>query len=173
MKALFIVAQQGYQDLEYGVPKQILEQAGIKTVTASKVRGVARGKIGSTMAELALKEVRVEEYEVIIFVGGPGAVRYQQDKEAWRIAQETVEKGRLLGAICIAPTILAYAGVLKGKKATVWNEDGEQEPLFKKMGITYTGKAVTQDGMIITANGPGAARDFGKKIVDVLQGKNN
>jgi len=170
MKALFIVAQQGYQDLEYGVPKQILEQAGIETVTAAKVKGVASGKVHSTMATLALGEVRVEDYEVIIFVGGPGAVRYQQDKEAHRIALQTVEKGILLGAICIAPTILAYAGVLKNKQATVWNEDGEEAPLFKKMGITFTGKAVTQDGKIITANGPGAARDFGKKIVEILQG---
>jgi protease I len=171
MKALFIVAQQGYQDLEYGVPKQILEQAGITTVTASKERGVAQGKMTSTKVELALSEVRVNEYDVIIFVGGPGAVRYQQDTEAWRIARETVEKGILLCAICIAPTILAYAGVLKGKQATVWDEDFKQEPLFTKMGITYTEKAVTQDGKIITANGPGAARDFGKKIMEVLRGK--
>ncbi len=171
MNALFIVAQQGYQDLEYGVPKQILEQAGITTVTASKERGVAQGKMSSTKVELALKEVRVEEYDVIIFVGGPGAVRYQQDKDAWRIVREAVERGVLLCAICIAPTILAYAGVLKGKQATAWNEDGEQEPLFRRMGIIYTGNAVTQDGKIITANGPGAARDFGKKIVEVLQGR--
>ncbi|OGI65081.1 hypothetical protein A2642_03150 [Candidatus Nomurabacteria bacterium RIFCSPHIGHO2_01_FULL_39_10] len=170
MKALFIVAQQGYQHLEYGIQKQILEQAGITTVTASKQRGVASGKVYTTVATLALDEVRVEEYDVIIFIGGPGAVRYQQDAEAWRIARQTVAQEKLLCAICIAPTILAYAGVLKRRNATVWNEDGEQEPLFKKLGITYTGKTVTQDGKIITANGPGAARDFGKKIVEVLGG---
>ncbi len=169
MNALFIVAQQGYQDLEYGVPKQILEQEGVEVVTAAKVRGVASGKVYTTVATLALDEVRVEDYDVVIFIGGPGAVRYQHDAEAHRIILQTVAQGILLGAICIAPTILAYAGVLKGKKATVWNEDGKQEPLFKKMEITYTGNAVTQDGRIVTANGPGAARDFGKKMVEVLQ----
>ena len=170
MKALFIVAQQGYQDLEYGVPKQILEQAGVEVVTAAKVRGVASGKVYTTVATLALDEVRVENYDVVIFIGGLGAVRYQHDAEAHRIVLQTVALGKLLCAICIAPTILAYAGVLKRRNATVWNEDGEQEPLFKKLGITYTGKTVTQDGKIITANGPGAARDFGKKIVEVLGG---
>ena len=59
MNALFIVAQLGYQDLEYGIPKQILEQAGVEVVTAAKMKGVAQGKVHSTMATLALDEVRV------------------------------------------------------------------------------------------------------------------
>jgi protease I len=36
------------------------------------------------------------------------------------------------------------------------------------MGADYTGESVTQDGRIITANGPEAAREFGKTIVNNL-----
>ena len=41
------------------------------------------------------------------------------------------------GAICISPRILAKAGVLKGKKATGWNDDHELEGVFKEYGVKY------------------------------------
>ncbi len=169
MNAILIIAQQGYQDTEYGMPKQILEEAGIKTLTASKNEGRCIGKSGRTAnAELSLNKVIVADYDIVLFVGGPGAVGYQHDKEAHRIAQEAVQQKKLLAAICIAPTILAYAGVLRGKKATVWNEDGQQERVLTKNGAAYTGEDVTVDGSLITANGPAAAEKFGRKIVEMV-----
>lgn len=54
---------------------------------------------------------------------------------ALRIAQDSVKLGKVLGAICIAPRILAEAGVLKGKKATVWHSEAEA---LKRKGAIYT-----------------------------------
>lgn len=169
MKALFILAQQGYQDLEYEDTKKELEEAGIETVVASKKIGLCKGKLGgSVQATVSINEVNVEDYEAIIFIGGPGAVQYQQDVQAHLTAQEAVTEKKVLAAICIAPTILAYAGVLENKKATVWNEDSQQSQILKNQGAIYTGKEVTVDGLIVTANGPQAAKDFGQKIVQIL-----
>ena len=171
LKAVLIVAPHGYQELEYQMPKQILEKAGILTTTASRKSGKCLGQAGgSTTANLSLDQVHVDEYDIILFVGGPGAVLYQHDAEAHRIAQEAIQKKKLLTAICIAPTILAYAGVLQGKKATVWNADGEQQAVLEKNGATYTGEDLTLDGSILTANGLAMAGKFGKKIVEVTIG---
>ena len=170
MKALMIIAQEGYRDEEYKKPKQILELADFEIVTAAKQNGICTGKLGGkTQATLALKDVDVSKYDTIIFIGGPGAENYQHDTEAHRIAQETVELGKLLAAICIAPTILAFAGVLEGKKATVWNGDGQPEKILKQQGATFTGENVTVDGKLVTANGPGSAEAFGKMIVEMLK----
>ena len=170
MNAIIIIAPQGYQDIEYETPKTILEKAGITTTTASKNGGKCVGKLGGTTnAEFPLRQVVVADYDIILFVGGPGAVAYQQDTDAHRIAQEAVQRKRLLCAICIAPTILAYAGVLKGKKATVWNEDGQQEKVLTRNGAQYTGEDVTVDGRLITANGPAAAEKFGRRIVGMAR----
>ena len=58
VKALFIIAQDGYQDHEYGAPKEILEKAGIEVITASKKAGICKGRSGSlTKAALSLAEV--------------------------------------------------------------------------------------------------------------------
>ena len=73
---------------------------------------------------------------------------------------------KIIAAICIAPVTLANAGILNGKKATVF-PSGKNDLI--RNGAKYTGDSVTVDGNIITANGPMAAEAFGKKIVEMLK----
>ena len=89
-----------------------------------------------------------------------------------RIAREATEKNRLLAAICIAPAILAKAGVLNQKEATVWSSvlDKSAVKILKENGAIYKDQPVVQDGKIITANGPDAAKEFGQKSVETLLG---
>ncbi|MEK6938791.1 MAG: DJ-1/PfpI family protein [Nanoarchaeota archaeon] len=170
MKAVFVIAHRGYQDLEYAIPKKILEEAGIEVVTASKSGGTCVGKLGGMVKEsISLADIKVDQYVAVVFIGGPGAVSYQQDSEAHKLAQEALSNHKWLAAICIAPTILAYSGVLKGKKATVWNTDVRQEEVLRTNGAKYTGEKVTVDGKIITANGPEAAEEFGKTLVKLIK----
>lgn len=170
MKALLIIAQRGYQDFEYNTPKTILEKAGVEIVTASKEGGACVGKLGGMVKDtIALADVNVSGYDAIVFVGGPGALVYAQDSEAHRIAQEAVEKRKWLAAICIAPIILAHAGVLKGKKATVWNGDAKQDRVLRENGAKYISESVVIDGKIVTAEGPAAAEMFGMKILEMLR----
>lgn len=170
IKVLFIVAQQGYQDFEYAAPKKILEEAGIEVSTASKEGGTCVGKLGGMIKEtLSLQDVKVENYDLILLVGGPGAIEYQHDSEVHNLIKEAFSKYKWLAAICIGPTILAYAGVLKGRKATVWNSDGKQEGILTSLGAKYTREKVTVDGRIITANGPEAAEEFGKTLTKLLK----
>ena len=113
---------------------------------------------------MALRDVDVSDYDRVAFIGGSGAGALASDSDALHLAQETARAGKPLGAICIAPTILAKARVLSGKKATVWDSGGEQAALLEKYGAEYTGELVTVDGLIVTANGPLAAEEFGKTL---------
>ena len=170
MKILFIIAQEGFQDHEYGAPKKILEESGYEVVTGSKEIGKCKGVFGLEVeAAVALSEVNVDDYRAVLFAGGPGAYVYQHDVQAHLTIQEAINRGKVLGAICIAPTILAYAGVLEGKKATVWNGDGKQQEVLEKKGAIFMDEAVVVDGKIVTANGPPAAEEFGKKVLEVLK----
>ena len=83
-----------------------------------------------------------------------------------KIARDAVVQGKVLAAICIAPSILANAGVLEGVEATSF--PSEKGNLIAK-GANYTGADLTVDGNTITANGPGAARKFGNAVVDALR----
>ncbi len=168
MKALLIIAPANFRDEELFHTQEELEKAGIETAVASSKRGTIRGMLGGTAeAKILLSEVDTAQYDAVIFIGGSGASVYYEDREAHRIAREAAKLGKVLGAICIAPGILAKAGVLKGKKATIWN--GQFIEILEAGGATYTGKSVEIDGKIITANGPPAAREFGRAIVKALR----
>ena len=170
MRALFIIAQRGYQDYEYSATKKVLEAAGIEVPTASKEGGACIGSSGSMVKDtLALADVKLEPYSAFVLIGGPGAVIYQHDAQVHELLKEAKHQHKVLAAICIAPTTLAYAGILSGRKATMWNLDGQQESVLAQQGAKYTGEEVTTDGKIITANGPAAAEAFGKMIIEVLK----
>ena len=165
MQVLIILAKEGFQDHEYEGAREGLEDAGYSITVASTEVGTCAGKYGATEeATVSLKDVDVSQYDKVAFIGGPGAAALMDDADAHRIARETLEQGKKLGAICIAPTILARAGVLKGKKATVWDSGGEQAAILEEEGASYTGEDVTVDGDIVTANGPLAAEEFGRVL---------
>lgn len=171
-KVLLIIASQDFRDEEYFIPLKNFKEAGFVVLTASSVKGKCYGKLGGyTESDLILSEVVVNDYDAIVFVGGIGVIEYQKNKEAHRIIKEAVDNGKILSAICIAPTILAHAGVLKGSTATVWNDDGEQEKLFKSLGVNFTNEDVTIDGNLITANGPKAANKFSLAVIDKVKSK--
>jgi protease I len=163
--ALLIIAQKGYQDVELEGTRDGLVAAGYKVVLASTKKGECVGKFdGRETAQIALKDVKVSDYGKVAFIGGPGMLQAWQDEEMKRIARATAEAGIPLGAICIAPKILASAEVLAGKKATLANGDGDQDGFLALHDCEYTGEPVTVDGRIVTANGPDAAVEFGKTL---------
>ncbi|RLE10340.1 DJ-1 family protein [Candidatus Aerophobetes bacterium] len=160
------MAEKNFRDEELFEPKKILEAEGVKVIVASTSFNIARGMLGGKVKpDMLLSEIKVDDYDAIIFVGGSGASQYWNDSLAHNIAKEAVEKNKVLGAICIAPVTLANAGVLRGKKATVWpSERGKIEA----RGAIYTGESVQIEGKIITAEGPQAARKFGEAIAKAL-----
>jgi len=169
-KVLFVVASSGYQSIEYGVPKKLLEQAGFTVLTASNMPGTAVAKDESTTpVDLVLSDIVVADYDGIIFIGGPGALEHLDNEISYAIINNAAEAQKPLGAICVATRILARAGVLKDKQATGWNGDNELGALYKKHGVYYVPKDVVQDDTIVTATGPDAAREFAEHIITMLQ----
>ncbi|MEM2874799.1 MAG: DJ-1/PfpI family protein [Candidatus Hadarchaeales archaeon] len=169
MKAILIIAPKDFRDEEFFHTKEELERAGIKVDVASSRKGEASGMLGgSVMVGLSLDEVKPEEYDALIFVGGSGSSVYFDHRGALSAARRAHDAGRVVGAICIAPVILANAGILRGKRATVW--DGDFVRMIERGGAKYTGKSVEIDGRTVTANGPSAAREFGRAIARLLKG---
>jgi len=165
-KVLVILAPKNFRDEEYFITRVALQANGAQIVTVSKGVEEATGtKGGKVKIDFELDEVKPDDYEAIVFVGGKGAAGYFKNKKVLDLARDFAQKDKVIGAICIAPTILANAGVLKGKKATSFSS--EKSNLLSK-GAKFTGVEVQQDGKIITASGPEASDAFGRKLAEVL-----
>jgi len=168
-KSVLITASSKFRDEELFETKSELEKAGIETVIASTKTGAIRGMLGGRAeAAILVDNIAVDDYDAIIFVGGSGAKEYFNNQVALNIAREAVKKQKVLAAICIAPGILANAGVLDGVKATGFSSERIR---LKKAGAQYTGADVERDGLIITGIGPEAARQFGKAVAEAVIGE--
>ena len=169
-KVLLVVAHEGYQHIEYGQPKKILEDAGYEIVTASNRHGAATSIDGSTTdVQLTVEEVNVGDYGGIFFIGGGGAMEHLDNEKSYSLARKAAQAHIPLGAICVSSRILAKSGVLKGKQATGWDGDGELADVFQQHGVQYIHEDVVVDDAIITAVGPSEAQTFGEEILALLQ----
>ena len=168
MKALFIIAPEEFRDEELIEPLDVLEDAGVPVTIASQDTILAKGILGAqTNVDIDIDDAEVEDYDAIVFIGGPGAKSYFDDPSAHQLARDAIAEGKILAAICIAPSILANAGVLEGKKATAFKS--EIENLKGRGALTVENKVVT-DGKIITAPGPKFAKEFGGEILATMKG---
>lgn len=166
-KVVFIIAHEKFRDEEFAQPQKILEEKGIKVTVASSSLKKATGMLGmSVKPDILLHQINVAEYDLVVFIGGAGSSEYWDNPEAHRIAQTFFKEKKLVAAICIAPVTLANAGLLKGRKATVFSSCAEQ---IKQKGAIYTGNPVEQDNGLITASGPEAAHSFGQALLQALK----
>ncbi|XOA42967.1 MAG: DJ-1/PfpI family protein [Candidatus Nealsonbacteria bacterium] len=174
-RVVIIIAFRDFRDAEYFIPLEILERAGLEVKTASNKKGVAIGADGGEVnIDLLLSDINIANFDAVIFIGGPGCLASLDNEESYKIAKEIVSQNKILASICISPVILAKAGILKGKKATVWSSslDKKAVKILEEKGAIYKADSVVIDGNIITANGPVAAEDFGKIIVKLLTENN-
>lgn len=166
-----IIAFKDFRDEEYFVPKGILEAAGAEAKTASSQKGTAIGADGGEVeVNLLVSEINPADFDAVIFIGGPGTLKYLENEDSYKVVRETVSQEKVLAAICIAPVILAKAGVLEGKKATVWSSslDKSAVKILEENGAIFQDELVVVDGKLITGNGPTAAKEFGETLVEIL-----
>lgn len=163
-----IIAPTNFRDEEYFVPKQVFENAGLEVVTASKNTQTAQGKLGKkARVDVDYSTQNTSDYDALVFVGGGGALVYENDPIVNNLIKEAATENKIIAAICIAPRILVASGILNNKKATAWNGDREQEKLINQVG-QFINEPVVVDQNIITANGPESAKEFGLVIVNKL-----
>jgi protease I len=167
---LVVIAQTGFQDVELSGTLAGLKNKQIEYVLSSKNQGVCQGKYGGQVdAAVAWRDVDENAYQAVAFIGGPGAGVLKDDKDVLQVAKKFMHANKLIGAICIAPTILAQAGVLEGKRATVWCDANQTQAKFlESHGATYTGTLVEVCDNVVTGNGPEAAEAFGQAFASMV-----
>ena len=171
-KVVFIIASDGYQPIEYNIPKEILKSNGIRIFTASdRPGGAVASDTSTTPVDITIDKIDVQDYDGIFFIGGPGAMKCLDNSISYHIAAQAKKHKIPYGAICISTRILAKAKALQGKKATGWDDDNALETILKGNGAEYVKKDIVTDGIVVTATGPKTAELFAEGILRVLSKK--
>lgn len=158
----------GCEEIEALTPVDILRRGGVEVVTV----GVGSRQIVSSHRIPVLADTEtgaltdLDGVEAVILPGGmPGTLNLEKDPTVIRAVNYCAEQGRLLGAICAAPSILGHLGLLEGKHAVCY-------PSFEPelQGAQEGDGFVCRDGQIITAKGMGVSVDFGLALLAALKG---
>ena len=170
MARVLVPLAPGFEELEAISITNILRRAGIDVLTAGLEPGAVRASRGTVvMPDTSLDQVLHEDFDLVVLPGGqPGADNLRDDPRVLHILQRTYAEGRLVGAICAAPKVLAHAGLLNGRRATHYPGALSAEELS---GVTDSSAAVELDERVITSRGPGTAMDFALALVELLLGQ--
>jgi protein deglycase len=158
-KALVPLAE-GFEEIEAATIIDVLRRAEIEVVVAGLSGLVVKGAHALAFAaDRQLEGLKGKDFDAIVLPGGmPGAKHLRESPLVLAILREASEAGKIVSAICAAPTALEAAGLLAGKRATSF-------PGHALPSASFSEERVVVDGNVITSRGPGTAFDFALELV--------
>ena len=165
----YVFLAEGFEEVEALAPIDIMRRADIEVYTVGVGHKTVTGSHGiPVVADVIDCEIGPDsDCEGIILPGGmPGTLNLEKADTVQKFIDYCAENGKLLAAICAAPSVLGHKGLLNGKKAVCF--PGFEEQL---QGAEVCSDAVVRDGNIITGAGMGVALEFGLALVSVLKGE--
>ncbi|MBF0294187.1 MAG: DJ-1/PfpI family protein [Magnetococcales bacterium] len=173
MPKVLIPLAQGCEELEAVTLIDLLRRAGVEVTTASLTPGAVHGSHGiGLLPDTTLEAVLHDDFDLIVLPGGlPGTTHLNDDPRIHALLRRMHQEGKLIGAICAAPMVLANAGLLQGKKATSYPTCMPEEHLPTMHYLAE--EPVVHDGHLVTSRGPGTAMDFALTLAELLTGRAN
>lgn len=168
MKKVLVPLAEGFEDIEAVSIIDVLRRGGVEVVTAALDKNLSvMAAHGIRMeAERCLADVIEEEYDAIILPGGgKGTNNLMNCAPLHDRLRRQKEEGRLVCAICAAPTVLDAADVIDEESVTCYPSCAPQ------MSRHVANVPVVADGCIITANGPGSSILFSLVVLAHLEGE--
>lgn len=170
MKKAYIFLAEGFEVIEALAAYDVFCRSGIdvKTVSVDNKKQVsASNKIKVEADKLILEIKDFSDADLLYLPGGyPGYENLANNSKVGEIVKKHYENGKLLAAICGAPTVLKKNKIGLGKKITSHSccKDEMSE------NYVYTGSPIEIDGNLITSIGAGHTVDFAIKIAEILCG---
>ena len=162
---VLVFLAEGFEEIEALATVDILRRAELDVATVGVTGRVVRGAHGiPVVADWEPDAVSFADMQAVVLPGGmPGTRNLEASATVQAALDAAVEGGRLIGAICAAPTILGHRGLLKGRRATCF--PGCEKELI---GAVVTGAPAERDGLIVTGKSAGCAVPFALKLVAAL-----
>ena len=165
---LVLVARRMYREEPLEGLRSKFDKHGIRLKVASRDTAIAVGMNRTVIRpDMRLRDADPADFDMLVLNGGSGAALYWDDTVVHSKVRQFAQAGKPVAAIGIAPVILAKAGVLQGRRATVYPHRAAVTWL-KENGALYSFNPVVTDDGIITASDAEQTKPFVDAILDRL-----
>lgn len=163
--ALVLLAE-GFEDIEAVTVIDVLRRGGVEVVVAALADSLrVRSAHGIEMsADVSLSQINDALFSAVILPGGmPGTENLARSNLVIEHIRRHASAGRLVCAICAAPTVLVAAGVLPPEVHVTCYPSCEGD-----LDRPCAGVPVVCDGNFITGQAPGSALLFSLVVLQAL-----
>lgn len=168
MEIVIVAAENNFRDEELFIPEDIFSAAGAFVQVASTTTDTIYGMLGGTIKpDIRIDKINTDSLNALVIAGGSGSVEYLWGNEALlKKVREAYDKGKVIGAICLSAVIPAQAGIMKGRRGTVY-PTVESLSELKRHGEVFVDKGLVVSDRIVTAQGPAQAKDFANAVLEL------
>ena len=158
----------GFEEIEGVTIIDLLRRAGVDVTVAGVSGSRATGSHGITVdCDVPIADCDFAAADALVLPGGMPGTRVLRESDAVRDAVRSMATdGKLLAAVCAAPTVLEVCGVLRGKRATSHPNHRDE-----MTSCDYSEDAVVEDGNVITSRGAGTSIQFALAVIRRLAGE--
>ena len=165
-KRVAILSDNGFEEVELTSPKKALEAAGAKVDIVSAQKGTIKAWDHDHWSielevNVPLDDAKAEHYDALMIPGGvinPDQMRLHTNYI--HFAEEFLEAGKPVAAICHGPQLLIETGMISGREMTSF-------PSIKtdliNAGAHWQDSEVVVDNGLVTSRSPKDLHAFNKK----------
>lgn len=164
MSKIAVFFADGCEEIEGLTVVDMLRRANLDVVSVSVTgsREIHGSHDITFFADTTFEETSPDAYDGAVLPGGAvGTANLGAHEGVVSTIKKFAQEGKLVAAICAAPSVLGANGILQGKRATC--HPGWEEKLTG--AVISEGNAVV-DGNVITSRGMGTSIDFSLAIIE-------
>lgn len=158
-KRVYILLADGFEVIEALTPIDVMFRAGVdvvKVAVGGSLEVVSSHALATLHCDTHIEECDFAQCDALILPGGnPGYVNLRSNTDVLDAVRRAYDSGKIVAAICGAPTVLSAAGIARQRSLTC------HSTVIEQMGdYRYVGGNVVEDGTLITAAGAGVSVEF-------------
>ncbi len=164
---LIFLAAQDFNEDEFIAVTNSAKQSGVKIFIASDAHSLCTGNKGLRIRpDVSTFNMKSVNFDGLVVIGGYGIEKYFENSSLLKLVKDFYNERKPLGAVCIAPVVLAKAGILKDRRAVCYPANKKE---LEMAGALFTDEPVVTDGNIVTARDPYAAEEFAESFLFLLR----
>ncbi len=168
VKKVAILVDEMYQVLEVWYPYYRFLEAGLQVkLVAAEAKKEYHSKEGyPCVSEIAAAQADVGDYDCMLVPGGFAPDFMRRSTDVIKFANDMVDAGRVIAAICHGGWLLCSTKVYKGRKATCFMAIKDD---IINAGAEYVDDECVVDGNLITARKPDDLPAFCAAVLHALE----